>query len=257
MNRTNIKTQLGLTFSTLALALLTACGGGGDPAPAGASPNLATVASVPTVCGVPAAPTSGPSGYKVTSNESVLLDGIEHLISKVVALSGNTNAGETVQLTVPLEDLREVLFQGYTPTSSTDSMGVQMGSRFQPGSVGCVSSVARIVNTGSQASPTYLLSWKSDAFSSIPLGGPDEQLINGFAFVSNFEATSAVAVFHMSKEKLQTTDGLQVCQVTSTTSRTCTVPTVEQDATQWTFKLPITQSGVYLLSAPREIVPMD
>lgn len=257
MNSTTITTHIGLTLGTLSLALLTACGGGGgdEPALANVPPaELATGAAVATLCGVQAAPAQGASGYSVSANQTVIKDGLPTLVSMVTSLTGNTDGSETVSLDVPMQDMREVPATSYAPLETFDTMSVEMGSSFKAGAVGCIQSVARLTPTGTEDSMRYLLSWKSDSLASLPVSVSDTEPreINGFEFVSNFDATNATAVFRMDMRYLVTANEVRVCRVTSSTSRTCSVPTVTNDGSFWTFRMPITQAGVYFLIAPRE-----
>lgn len=258
MKSNNIKHRIGLTFSALSLALLTACGGGGsEPAETAPPPQTASAATT-TICGVQMTATEGPAAHQVSSNQTMMVNGYETLISLVTSATGYPyDGGLPVVLSLPLEDLREAPFQGYSPHATLDSMGVELGSRFKAGAVGCVGSVSRANNLGTTLSPNYLLSWASATLPSVPLADLPSNAINGFEFLNNFESTQATAVFRMDKSNVADPANVRICHINSSGSTHCNAPTVTQDALQWIFKLPITAPGVYLISAPREEVPLD
>lgn len=255
MNSTAFRRHLGLTLGAMGLVSLTACGGGDPLPPVAAVPTDSTTrAAAASLCGVQVAPAAGAESYTVTSTQ----DGANTLVSAVTSTQGHAAANETVSLAVPLVDLREVSHQPVlSPNATGDTMGVEMSSHFEPGSVGCVNGVARVTKIGTAANESYLLSWSNDTMPYVPVDAIPDEAINGFQFVNNFSSTSAIAVFQISKEKLVHAEGVKVCHFASTTSWNCSTPTVQHDDDQWTFRLPISQSGVYVLSAPRETLPVD
>lgn len=259
MSHTSINRRTGLAIGTLSLALLGACGGGGEEPALASVPSAqqASAAAVATRCGIQDMPAQSANGFELSTDQSVLQDGLATLVSTVASLNGHSGTGHTpVRLDVPMKDLREVAFQRYDPSvtpASTDRMGVEAPPVFPPGSVGCVTSVARVVDTGS----THLLSWKGSTLPHIPLDAFGDIEIDGFEYVSNFEATPIHAFFRIQKTRLANPQGVQICHVTSHTDWTCTTPATEEDGASWVFRRPISQSGVYLISAPRESVPVE
>lgn len=256
-----IHTRLGTALGALGLALLTGCGGGGGEAPTTlAAPAVDQPAAVvATVCGVEPKITSSP-GYEVQTNQTVLLGGLESLISRVISFGGDIADSEPVRLSLTMQDMRETSEQGYDPVETSDSMGVEMASAFQPGSVACVNGLARVINTGTEVSPNYLLSWASQTLPMVPLGDIPNSIVNGFELLGNVVPSNAQAVFKVDKAMINTTDTVQICQVTSNTSASCNLAAVEPEMegdTQWTFKAPITGNGIYVLSAPRYVLPQD
>lgn len=259
MNRCKtITTSTARTLGALSLALLAACGGGGGGDTAVSAPPPLTPSAAPTnLCGVEIAPTAGPAQHQVSANQPLVINGFETRISRVTSATGYPFDGLPVNLNLPLEDLREASFQGYTPQGTLDSMGVELGSRFEPGAVACVSGVSRAINVGTELNPNFLLSWASATLPSVPLGSLPAQAINGFEFVHNFAATQANAVFRMAKTQLADPAAVRVCHIDNNAATTCRVPTVTQDTERWTFTLAINAPGVYVISAPREEVPQE
>jgi len=261
MNVNTIGTPWGLALSALGLALLAGCGGGGgDPVVSdGPTADLAMAASVSTACGVQLPPetTSVGSGYELGPSQNLQQEGMSDLFSSVMSPGGYNNGGETMSLSVPLADMRETPYQNFNPAQTGDTMGIEMASSFLPGSVGCIKSVVRVVNSGTEATPSYLLSLKSETVSPLPLDGIPEHKISGFEFVSNFPAANAMAVFRLGKEHLGSADGVKICHVASTSSWDCASPDVIPNDTQWIFQRTLSASGVYVLSAPREEVPLE
>ncbi|MCU0927111.1 MAG: hypothetical protein MUF44_14175 [Hydrogenophaga sp.] len=260
MNRTQtLTTPMVRTLGALSLALLAACGGGGGGAdtPVNVAPGPTVTAATTNLCGVQIAPTSGPQLYEVSANQPLEINGFETRITRVTSAAGFPFDGAPVNLNLALEDLREASFQGFTPQGTLDSMGVEMGSRFAPGAVACVSTVSRAINVGTELSPSFLLSWASASLPSVPLSDLPAQAINGFEFLHNFSTTQANAVFRMSKTELADPAAVRICHIDNNAATTCRVPSVTQDTERWTFTLAINAPGVYIISAPREEVPLE
>ncbi|MGI9216665.1 MAG: hypothetical protein ACR2JA_06655, partial [Hydrogenophaga sp.] len=181
MNRSTINSRLALSLSTLMLALLTACGGGGaggDSNPvAGAPDPLAQPAAAHTVGGVdstPVAVAAGAERLDIVYNQTWDINGVEVPIRLLTSLTGYPYDVGSQTLSLPMEDLRAVRIHGYTPSEATGSMGVELGSSFAAGSVGCINSVSRITNNGTQDSPNYLVSWTSAMLTNVPVGSLPE-----------------------------------------------------------------------------------
>lgn len=258
MQRHNTNTRLGLALATMGLALLTACGGGGETSlPDVVSQLPVTPAAAPTICGASTVATTGAPAHQVSNDTTVVLNGVATQVSLVTSPTGYPFDGQPISLVLPMEDMREVMFQGYTPQTTADSMGVDTPSRLAAGAVGCVNSVARVFNSGTDALPNYLLSWTSAAVTDLPLGLVPEHILNGFEFTHNFATTSATAVFRVSKTTLVDAAGAQICHVDSAAAVTCSAPVVTDGGEQWSLTLPIASAGVYLLVAPREQVSLD
>lgn len=258
MNSTKSNHRFGLALSTLSLALLTACGGGGEgPAAVATAPLQTASAAATTICDVQPTATSGPSAYNISANQEIVINGYETVMSLLTSPTGYPFDGAPVTVTVPLEDLREAPYQGYTPQATLNRMGVEVGSRFKAGAVGCVSSVSRANNVGTALNPRYLLSWASATLPSLPLTALPSKAINGFEFLNNFDTSQATAVFRMAKSGLADPASVHICHISSAGSTHCSAPSVTQDDQQWTFKLAISDPGVYVITAPRELVPAD
>ena len=278
MNRSPITSRLALSLSTLMLSLLTACGGGGGDGDVGGS-NTDTVASVdaisgvdvspvvsasdtevqesavPTVCGVVAAPVTVAAGGErldFVYDQVLNINSVEVPMRLVTSLSGYPYDIGAQGMSLPMEDLRDVMSHGYTPAPTLDTMGVEMGSFFAAGSVGCINGVSRIVNNGTEQAPNYLLSWTSAMLTNVPVGALPDTAVNGFEYTHNFTDKPASAVFRLSKSQLSNSSGVQICHVNRNGAVNCEAPVVTGDVQQWTFKRSISESGIYLLSAPVE-----
>jgi hypothetical protein len=249
----NIAKPVAQAISALALALLAACGGGGGETAVNEPAPLATSAATSTLCGVQVAPTVGAPAHTVSNNQMMLVNGLEARISLVTSPTGYPFDGVAVNLNLPLDDLRETPFLGFDPETTPNSMGVELGSRFAPGAVACISSVSRAINIGTDLSPNFLVSWGSATLPSVPLGGLPTQAINGFEFLNNAQPTQASAVFRMIKTALADPATVRICHIDRNAATTCHVPTVTEDTLQWIFRLDITEQGIYILSAPREV----
>lgn len=254
MHRSPITSRLALSLSTLTLALLTACGGGGGDAPVTeAAPVQALPAASPVVCGVPVAPTAGPEAFDVIADKTWEVNGLETRMTLMTSPTGYSYGALTVPLALPMEDLREASL-GYTPAATRNSMGVEMGSEFAPGAVGCVIGVSRVIDNSTTEDPNYLVSWASELLTNVPVDQLPAQAVNGFEFTHNFPSTRATAVFRMNKDALTDTGSVQICHLNAGGVVNCAAPVVTEtdDGLQWTFKRDISESGIYMLSAKLE-----
>ncbi len=234
--------RLSLALGSLTLTLLTACGGGGgEEAPS--PPPLATPAAMP-VCDVTGVPRPGPELFNLLANQPAEINGYEARVTLLTSPPGYSYAGLTIQMTVPMYDMRATLNPGFSQQETPNRMGVEMSSLLAPGSVGCVAGVTRVMEESSNVQVV----WSSGTLPQIPLDQLPASAVNGFEFTHNFASTHATAVFRMSKSGLADTGSVRICHVGS--SVTCFTPAVTDDETLWTFRLPITQPGIYLLSAP-------
>jgi hypothetical protein len=255
MNRSSFTSRLALALSTLTLAMLTACGGGSEAPVEVVAPNpQALPAAVPTLCGVQAVATSGVESFNVLANQTAELNGFATQVTVLTSPAGYSYAGATATMLVPMQDMREVLYHGYTELATPDRMGIEMGSLLAPGSVGCVAGVTRVADVGTAGAPNLLVSWASEQLPNLPVDRLPSQAINGFEFINNFADTRATAVFSMSKSLLVDAGSVQICHVGISGTVNCFTPSVTDSGQQWTFRLPISQPGVYMLSAPREIL---
>lgn len=258
MHRQTLNQRIGLTLSALSLTLLAACGGGGEQAlSGGADPVVAQPASVTTMCGVEPVATSGPQLYTVLGNQPMEINEYEVLVTRLTSPGGYPFAGQPdATLLVPMEDLRNVSFTGYTPTTTDNRMGVNMSSNLAAGSVACVAGVSRINEAYDVfGNPKPVVVWDSAAEPSMPVGSLSSQPINGFEYIHNLATTQATAVFTMAKTELADPASATICRLSSA-GADCRAPTVVDAGSRWTLQLPITQSGVYMLAAPPELVAL-
>lgn len=256
MNSQCIIRRLGITFSAMGLALLTACGGGGaDESPVASAPVAAPApvvapATTTPLCGVTPVEQQGPESFSVLANQSMEINGFDARITLLSSPTGYSYAGVDVSLSVPMKDLRGVMQHGYPEADTQDSMGVEMGSRFAPGSVGCVTGVTRVFNVNGAT----LMSWASAEVPNLPVDQLTSQAVNGFEYVHNFETTEATAVFRMSKVALADPASASICHIAAGGAVDCSTPDVREsaDGQRWELRLPITSPGVYMLSANHE-----
>ncbi len=251
MNRSPITSRLALSLSTLMLSLLTACGGGGDEAPVVSAP--VQPAAGPNVCGVVAAPITVAAGAErldLVFDRTLNINSVEVPMRMLTSFSGYPYDIGTQGLSLPMEDLRVVMTSGYTPGPTSDTMGVEMGSTFAAGSVGCINGVSRIMNNGTEETPNYLLSWTSTMLTNVPVGALPDTAVNGFEYTHNFASKPASAVFRLSKSRMSDVSGVQICHVNRNGAVDCEAPEVTGDEQQWTFRRSISESGIYMLSAP-------
>jgi hypothetical protein len=252
MNRLPLNNRIGLSLSSMCLALLTACGGGGDPAETVQTGALATPAAATTVCGLEPVAGTGPQSHTVTPDLTLLVHGYDALMTRLTSPNGYPAGGVPVGVRMAMEDLRAVTFTGYTATPTVNRMGVEVDSAMAPGSVACVLGVSRVNNNGS----SLLVSWGSTAVPSLPVGQLPSQPVNGFEYIHNLANANATAVFTIAKAELAEPAGVSVCHI-SAGGIACSVPTVVDAGSQWTFRLAISQPGVYMMAAPAELVPLD
>lgn len=252
MNRLSLNNRIGLGLSSMCLALLTACGGGGDPAETIQTGALAQPASVTTVCGVEPVAGTGPQSHNIVADQTLLVHGYDVLMTRLTSPNGFPAGGDPIALRLAMQDLRDVTFSGYTPTPTSNRMGVEVGSELAAGSVACVLGVSRVTDNGSSS----LVSWASDAIPNLPVGQLLSQPVNGFEYIHNLTSANATAVFTVAKADLAVAIGVSVCHIGSG-GVACNVPTVVDAGSDWTFRLPISQPGVYMLAAPTELVPQD
>lgn len=252
MNRLPLNNRIGLSLGSMCLALLTACGGGGDPAEPIQTGALVQPASDTTVCGVEPAAGTGPQSHSVVSDQTLLVHGYDVLMTRLTSPNGFPAGGQPIALRLAMQDLRDVTFTGFTPTVTGNRMGVEVDSALVPGSVACVLGVSRVNDNGS----SLLLSWASEAMPNLAVGQLPTQPVNGFEYIHNLASANATAVFTIAKADLADPAGVSVCHI-SDAGVTCNVPTVVDATSDWTFRLPISQPGVYMMAAAAETVPLD
>lgn len=255
MNRRTTSHRLGLCLSSIGFALLTACGGGGEPVPATVNFPQAMPAPVPTVCGLDAMASATAGSPLVDENRTIRLHDYEVPMVLLTAANGLQQA-EPVRLSMELEDMRNVTFTGYTPAFSAGDMGVELSGSLPTGSVGCLMGVARVFNIGTEATPNLLVSWSSSEINSLPVGSLGSQAVNGFEFVHNLGPAQATAIFRVDKAVLDNASGVSICHIISESSVDCRAARISEDDLQWTFRRDISAPGVYMLAAPRAGLPL-
>lgn len=253
MNNQSIIRRLGLSVSAMGLALLTACGGGGGSSePVAAQPPQQQVppAASTSLCGVTPTTQTGPEAFNILANQPAQFNGFDSLITLLTSPTGYSYAGVDVKMNVPMKDLRGVTQYGYPEGETTDSMGVEMGSLFAPGAVGCVTGVSRVVNVNGVS----LVSWASQQLPEVPVERLSASAVNGFEFTHNFASTQATAVFRIHKSAMVDPASAAICHISAAGSVDCATPDVREstDGQQWELRLPITAPGVYMLSAAQE-----
>lgn len=250
MNSQRIIRRLGLSVSTASLAILTACGGGGSEPVASSAPQEVIPAASVSLCGVTPTTQQGPEAFNLMANQPVQINGFDSLITLLTSPTGYSYAGVDVKMSVPMKDLRGVTQYGYPEAETTDSMGVEMGSRFAPGAVGCITGVSRVANVNG----VNLVSWASQQLPEVPVERLSASAVNGFEFTHNFASTEATAVFRIHKSAMVDPASATICHIGSTSSVDCATPDVREstDGQQWELRLPITAPGVYMLSAQQE-----
>ena len=258
MNRQHTNTRLGLALSTIGLALLTACGGGGEDT--SVSDSLVTPAAVSTVCGMAPTVASVEEGYEqslLEENVALVINGYNALISRLSSATGYPyDISQLPLLKLPMEDLREFTTLGYTAQPTDNQMGVELASsRLDAGSVGCVAGISRVQSaTDGNNQPITLVSFTGSELSTLPLSSLEGAVVNGFEFIHNFTGTNATAMFRMNMSELTDAGAARICRINDASSVTCTVPTVGNNGTQWTLRTPISAPGIYMLTAPQESV---
>ncbi len=260
MNRAHLTTRLGYALSTLGLALLTACGGGGTDSTVSTPEVPATPAAATTVCGMTPVVTSVPAGEELSTleeNVPMVINSYNALISRISSATGYPyDIGGSPLLKLPMEDLREVMAGHYSPQNTSNTMGVELsGPRLAAGSVGCVAGISRVFSDGGDG---YHVSLSSAELVNLPTGDLVGTAVNGFELMHNFSSTSATAVFRMATADLADPNAAQICHI-NRTGTTCSTPVVSEDLahSQWVLQLPITEAGIYVLTADREQVPLD
>lgn len=246
MNRLPMNQRLALGLGPLCLALLTACGGGEQSAP----DSMAQPAAAPTVCGVDAVATSGPETLLFVGDRDLLVNGYPVMMSLLQSPTGYSHPGYPAPLSLPMHDLRAVSPQGHPQANTLDSMGVEMSSPFNAGSVACVSGISRVFNVNG----LDLVSWTSQQMPDVPVERLSASAVNGFEFTHNLGDKQATAVFRISRSALVDPDSAAICHITAAGGVDCATPHVSRstDDQQWELRLPITAPGVYMLSAEPE-----
>lgn len=249
MKNHRIVRRLGLILSAAGLALLTACGGGGENAAVAENPVVAPAAA-PTVCGITPVAQQGAEQFHQYADQRMTISGLDVEIALLTSPNGYSYDGLNLSLSLPMKDLRGVMLHGYPEGETQDSMGVEMGSQFAAGSVGCVAGVSRVF----EVNGVSLMSWASAQVPSLPVDQLSSVAVNGFEYMHNFGSKEAMAVFRMSKVTLADPSSAAICHIASNSSVDCATPDVRESANgeQWEFRLPITASGVYMLSAEQE-----
>jgi len=250
MNSQRIARSLGWTLSTVGLALLAACGGGGGDSPAPAVVQVATPAVASTVCGITPTAQTGAEAFSIQATQTMQINGFDTQITLLTSPTGYSYAGVDVRLNVPLLDLRNVNQHGYPEAQMLDTMGIEMGSRFAAGAVGCVAGVTRVFDVNG----TSLMSWTSQQMPELPLERLTNSAINGFEFINNFDSTQATAVFRISRSTLVDPASAAICHISAAGAVDCATPNVQAstDGQQWEIRRPITEPGVYMLTASPE-----
>ncbi len=258
MQRPQFHQRLGLGLCVLTAALLAACGGGGESGSAAQDPlaaldQVVPPAAVPTICGVEAIAVSGAPAYTVSNNQTLTINAYQAPISLLTSPTGYPfDAPLPASLGLPLQDLREISYEGYSTQGTDNRMGIEMGTRMNAGTVACIAGVSRVMTSGSN---TALVSLSSESVPTLPLDSLPGELVNGFELIHNLPATQATAVFTMSKAELSDASQAYVCHVSGADSIgvSCSVADAAQStATSWILRSGISAPGVYVLVAPRE-----
>lgn len=250
MKNHHLLSQLARCVSASVLVVLTACGGGGEEASVQTAPSQATATAASTVCGQVPAAQQGPEAFNVLANQTLLVNGANVQMTLLTSPTGYSFAGVPVTMNLPLFDLREVALHGYPASDNGDSMGVESGSLFAPGSVSCVTGVSRVFDVGG----SQLVSWTSQNIPSLPIELLTSTAINGFEYTHNFASTNATAVFRISKAAMSNPSAATICHIVSSGSVNCSAAdwSESSDGLRWELRRSLVESGVYMLTAPPE-----
>lgn len=276
MNSHRLSARLGIALSTIGVALLSACGGGGSAdvgtaseaagqSPVAAAAQDSTAPAVQNICGVDAVVSSAIPSYSTPANPTMVINDYTTPIALLTSLSGYPYFGSApTSLSLPMQDLREVAALGYQ-ASTTHSMGVEVSSPFAAGTVACVAGISR-VQSGTNADtgqPVDLVSLSSSTIANLPVdieteaGQPGLKVINGFEFMHNITGQGATAVFRLDSAALTDPTTARICLVAADSITCNAADSIGAEAGQWVLRAPVSQAGVYVLAAASETLPLE
>lgn len=252
-----LTTLLGVLVSTTSMV---ACGGGdeGASAPALDSVSLAKTAALHEYCEVTTpiqVPQPGESGLDYAA-WNTWSNGVLTETSGSVYAWGR---GETSTLGVLTLHTNYRNYSGVVGSTSIPSgdaaMGVAISDVLPDQAVGCVRSVAHpvfVTNwTGSGWIRTVAdVQWYGRETGALPVADLPGVPRNGFEFAANFElpAEQGFVNFNVSHSEMPDPSAARVCQQTAGASGwVCRVPTVHDESSSWSLRLPGVKPGVYVL----------
>lgn len=253
-------------FTITCAAALAACGGGGlggNGAPDLAPADSQARAGILTYCGIDdpikSGRNQGDGGFAFIPQTDWSGGPLESW-SKVVAWGNTTDADEALlPLTTLFDDHRERSEppMGRAVPGEVYYMGILISSYLADGSAACVSSVSRYDSVYAWDLQTgwgykTVFNWSGIDLRRVSFVGLKGTPIDGFHFLSNFEARNGTAVFSVRKTDVADASATEICHTTGTGSGwNCVAPTVTDLGEGWRLKAPAHKSGVYMLMSSK------
>ena len=246
----------------LAATLLAGCGAGGEDDPGTAPVSDAGYREILAYCGAtePAGGPAQPGGWELhpySHYESPAYD-----VTSLVSPAGAT-LNEALRVQVDIHNYRGITgtFIGAGYQEPEWKMGVILGTALPARSAACVTSLAKVVSppwmpvipgVTQPQQPGNTLSWRSKWAQSVPVDTVPGAVIDGFEYVSTFDAPGAQAFFVLSKTRYAGSAGLSICyQAPSGGAWDCAAAEASDLGKDWGLARRGVKSGVYVIAAPK------
>lgn len=246
----------------LAATLLAGCGAGGEDDLGTAPVSDAGYREILAYCGAEA-PTGGPAqpgGWSLDPHSHY--DSPAYDVTSLVSPSGST-LNEALRVQVDIHDYRGVTgtFIGAGYHEPEWKMGVILGTALPVRTAACVTSLAKVIalpyvpvipGVTQPRQPGSTLSWRSKWSQAVPVDTVPGAVIDGFEYVSTFDAPRGQAFFILSKTRYATVAGLSICyQAPAGGAWDCAAAETSDLGKDWGLARRGVKSGVYVIAAPR------
>lgn len=245
----------------LAAILMAGCGAGEEDL--GTAPvSDAGYREILAYCGAEE-PTGGPAqpgGW--TLDPYSHYDSPAYDVTSLVSPSGST-LNEALRVQVDVHNYLGVTgtFIGAGYQEPEWKMGVILGTALPARSAACVASLAKVIappyvpaipGVTPPRQPGNTLSWRSRWSPAVPVDTVPGAVIDGFEYVSTFDAPEGQAFFILSKSRFAGTAGLAICyQPPAGGSWDCAAAQASDLGKDWGLSRRGARSGVYVIAAPK------
>ena len=245
----------------LAATLLAGCGAGEEDT--GRAPvSDAGYREILAYCGAEE-PTGGaaqPGGWGLSPRYHY--DSPAYDVTSLVSPSGST-LNEALRVQVDDHDYRGITgtFIGAGYQEPEWKMGVILGTALPARTAACVASLAKVIappylpampGVTPPRQPGNTLSWRSKWSPAVPVDTVPGAVIDGFEYVSTFDAPAGLVFFTLSKSRYANTAGLAICyQPPAGGSWDCAAAETSDLGKDWGVSRRGARSGVYVVAAPK------
>jgi len=245
----------------LAATLLAGCGAGEED-PGTAPVSDAGYREILAYCGAeePTGGSAQPGGWGLSPRYHY--DSPSYDVTSLVSPAGST-LNEALRVQVDSHDYRGITgtFIGAGYQEPEWKMGVILGTALPARTAACVASLAKVIappnlpvipGVTPPRQPGNTLSWRSKWSQAVPVDTVPGAVIDGFEYVSTFDAPGGQAFFILSKTRYATATGLSICyQAPAGGAWDCAAAATSDLGKDWGLARRGVKSGVYVLAVPK------